>query len=114
MDDCLFCKIFSKKIPSDIVFENNRVIGFKDINPQAKIHLLFIHKNHTSNMNELIRKDPNDLIELMKAIEDYTTKEGLEKKNYRMVSNIGSDAGQSVFHTHIHILSGEKLGRFGK
>ena len=113
MEECLFCQIFSGQVPCEKVYENENVIGFKDISPQAPIHLLFIHKNHTENFNELGLKDSSGLLELSQAIVEYTEESGLKKAGYRIVTNIGTSSGQSVFHTHFHLLSGPRLGGFG-
>jgi len=113
MENCLFCKILKGEIPADKVFENENVIGFNDIAPQAPTHLLFIHKNHTANFNDITHNDPKGLVQVCEAIAEYTEKSGLKDAGYRVVSNIGETAGQSVFHTHFHILSAPRLGRFG-
>lgn len=113
MDDCIFCKIFNGTIPAEKVYEKNNVIGFRDINPAAPIHLLFIHKNHTKDFNDICNQDPQGLAELMKAISEYSEEKGLKDSGYRVVSNIGRPSGQSVFHTHFHVLSGARLGKFG-
>ncbi|MEA9356942.1 histidine triad nucleotide-binding protein [Bacteriovorax sp. PP10] len=110
--DCLFCKIVEGKIPASKTFENDNVIGFVDIHPQAKIHLLFVHKTHTADINEL-SGDPKSLGEIFQAITEYTKAQGLDKNGFRVVTNLGKHAGQTVFHTHFHVLSGEHLGRFG-
>lgn len=112
-NNCLFCKIVKGEIPAEKVYENKSVIGFKDIYPQAKIHLLFINKLHTENLNELVLKDPMQLVDLFEAISLFTEDSGLKEVGYRIVSNIGEKAGQSVFHSHIHVLSDESLGKFG-
>lgn len=114
MDDCLFCKIFKGEIPSTKVYEDLNVIGFQDLYPQSKIHLLFIHKEHSKNVNEMMGNDPKQISDVFSAIKNYSEKEGLEKDGgFRVVTNLGSLAGQTVFHTHFHVLSGEQLGRFG-
>lgn len=113
MDDCIFCKIVSGSIPAEKVYEKNNVIGFRDINPSAPIHLLFIHKNHTTDLNDICNNDTQGLLELMKAIKEYSDERGLKESGYRVVSNIGRSSGQSVFHTHFHVLSGARLGKFG-
>jgi histidine triad (HIT) family protein len=114
MSDCLFCKIINEEIPAEIIFENEKVIGFKDINPEAKVHLLFIHKSHSENLNEMARRDIKKVGEVFAAITEYTNKVGLEDSGYRVVTNIGKDGGQVIFHTHFHVLGGEKLsGKFG-
>lgn len=108
--DCLFCKIIKGEIPSTKIYEKGNVTGFVDIFPQAKIHMLFVHKDHSSNVNEM---SPHAIAEVYTAIAEYTTKEGLDKSGFRVVTNTGKNAGQTVFHTHFHLLSGEKLGHFG-
>ena len=112
MDNCLFCKIIKGEIPSTKVYEDDHVFGFVDIYPQAKTHLLFIHKVHTSNINEMA-DEPCTVGEAFQAIQKYTRSIGLDKNGFRVVTNLGPEAGQTVFHTHFHVLGGEKLGRFG-
>lgn len=113
MSDCIFCKIIKGEIPSTKIFENESVIGFKDLRPQAKIHQLFIHKNHTKDINDLAGNDPKQLADLFTAMKEYSEKEGLTKDGFRVVTNLGPHAGQTVFHTHFHLLAGEPLGHFG-
>lgn len=113
MSDCIFCKIVKGEIPSTKIFENETVIGFKDLRPQAKIHQLFIHKSHTHDINDLAKNDPKELSDVFNAIRTYTMNEGLEKGGFRVVTNLGPNAGQTVFHTHFHVLAGEPLGHFG-
>ncbi|MGE3609833.1 MAG: histidine triad nucleotide-binding protein [Bacteriovoracaceae bacterium] len=113
MVDCIFCKIIEGKIPSTKIFENDSVVGFKDLRPQSKEHYLFIHRRHTANINEMADSDPNQLVELFKAISDFTKSDGLIKNGFRVVTNQGPHAGQTVFHTHFHVLGGEPLGHFG-
>ncbi len=112
-DDCLFCKIIEEKIASEKVFENDLVLGFKDISPMAKEHYLFVHKGHSTDINNMIEKNPNQVIHIYKAINEFTSGTELEEKGFRVVTNMGPRAGQSVFHTHFHLLGGEQLGRFG-
>lgn len=113
MSDCIFCKIVEGKIPSTKIYEDEKVIGFKDLRPQAAIHQLFIHKMHTKDINELAKNDPAQLADLFHAIRLYTEKDGLTKDGFRVVTNQGPHAGQTVFHTHLHVLAGEPLGHFG-
>lgn len=112
MDNCIFCKIAKGEIPSKKVFENENVYAFQDLYPQAKIHLLFIHKKHTSHINQM-SDDPSTIGDVFKAISSYTHQEGLDREGFRVVTNLGPNAGQTVFHTHFHVLAGEKLGHFG-
>ncbi len=109
MDDCLFCKMVAGEIPCDKVFESDKVLGFKDIYPQARTHLLFIHKEHTSNVNQMSGEQIATIFEAIKT----HTEEGLVEAGFRIVTNFGSNAGQTVFHTHFHVLGGEKLSSFG-
>ena len=113
MNDCIFCKIVKGEIPSTKIFENETVIGFKDLRPQAAIHQLFIHKSHTKDINDLAKNDPKELSDVFNAIRTYTMQEGLDKVGFRVVTNQGANAGQTVFHTHFHVLGGEPLGHFG-
>lgn len=107
---CLFCKIIKGEIPSTKVFENEEVFAFRDIHPLAKEHILFIHKKHTENLLEM---NPKDVATLMSALIEYTKESSAFKKGARVVSNIGEHGGQGVFHTHFHLLGGERLKGFG-
>ncbi len=112
--DCLFCKIIKGDIPSTIIFENESILGFKDIYPQAKEHFLFISKKHSHDISDLMKTNPSDLTDIFQGIQDFTKGyEGL-KDGFRVVTNNGSLAGQTVFHTHFHVIGGEQLGSFGK
>lgn len=110
MSDCLFCKIIKGEIPSSKVFENENVYAFKDIAPMAKKHFLFISKNHSKNLNEM---DSEDIKNVMSAISEFTKSENMIDSGYRVVTNIGKEGGQTVFHTHFHVLGGEQLRGFG-
>ncbi len=109
--DCIFCKIANKEIPSDIVFENERVVAFRDINPVAPVHILVIPKAHVASVQELDEKHYGDLTEIFKAIKEIAVKEGIDKSGYRVITNCGKDGGQEVFHLHFHILGGESIGK---
>ena len=111
--DCLFCKIAAGKIPSTKVFENEKVFAFKDLHPSASHHYLFIHKGHTKDVNDLVASEPQQMAEIFLAIREVTQKEGLDQSGFRVVTNRGPHAGQSVFHTHFHVLGGEPLKGFG-
>lgn len=113
MSDCLFCKIIKGEIPATKIYEDDKVIGFQDLRPQAKVHLLFIHKSHTKNLNDMMEKDPNQSSDVLGAIARHAEREKLVGPGYRVVTNIGPHAGQTVFHTHFHLLGGESLGHFG-
>jgi histidine triad (HIT) family protein len=111
-DSCLFCKIIKGEVPSKMAFETDQIYAFHDIIPQAKTHILVVHKKHSANVVEM-SKDPQSLVEVFTAISEYAHSSGLEKTGFRIVTNCGPDAGQTVFHTHFHILGGEELKRFG-
>ncbi|HXH74294.1 MAG TPA: HIT domain-containing protein [Bacteriovoracaceae bacterium] len=112
--DCIFCKIVEGTIPSTRVFENESVMAFVDLMPHASKHYLFIHKNHTTDINDMMENDPDQVKSVFKAIADYSKQSGLDQKGFRVVTNLGPHAGQTVFHTHFHLVGGEQLGRFGR
>jgi histidine triad (HIT) family protein len=112
--DCIFCKIIQGSIPSTKIFENDQVFAFKDLGPQAQTHYLFIHKRHTRHVNEMVDSDAEQLIDIFRAIKDVSQSEGLDQNGFRVVTNLGANAGQTVFHTHFHLLGGQPLGRFGR
>lgn len=112
--DCIFCKIVEGKIPSTRIFENDQVIGFKDLHPLAAKHFLFVHKKHTRDVIEMMEQDPAQISAIYAAVSEFAKKEGLTDSGLRVVTNIGAHGGQTVFHTHFHVLGGEQLGRFGK
>lgn len=102
MEDCIFCKIIDGKFNTEFIYENEYAVVFKDINPKADIHLLVVPKKHVESLNEL--DDEFLLGKLLMTVKDVTKK--LSIKSYRTVINTGKEAGQEVFHLHIHILSG--------
>lgn len=103
MDNCIFCKIIAGDFNTEFIYENEYAVVFKDINPKADIHLLVVPRTHVESLNEL--NDENLLGKLMMTVKETTRKLGI--KSYRTVINTGKEAGQEVFHLHIHILSGE-------
>ena len=107
--DCLFCSIVEGKIPADKVFENNELLAFRDISPQAPTHILIIPKIHLSTLNDL-KKDHELLVgKMIKCASDLAKKEGIDSKGYRTVFNCNSDGGQAVYHIHLHLLGGRQL-----
>ncbi|MDD3818963.1 MAG: histidine triad nucleotide-binding protein [Actinomycetota bacterium] len=109
MEDCLFCKIIHKEINSNIVFENDNVLIFKDISPQAPVHLLAVPKKHISSILEIEKLDSDIIKELMEAIARVALEMGLDKEGFRVVTNTGRGAGQSVDHLHFHIMGKRKF-----
>ena len=108
MNGCLFCKIAAGEIPSAKVYEDEKFYSFLDINPQAKVHALIIPKEHYADMAELSKKDPALAGEMLKTACLVAEQLGL-KNGFRLITNTGADARQSVRHTHVHILGGEEL-----
>jgi histidine triad (HIT) family protein len=104
MDDCLFCKIINGEIKSDIIFENDYVLAFKDINPKAPVHLLVVPKKHISSILEIDKLSSVELIEMINSIASLAKELGLQKDGFRVVTNTGQGAGQSVAHLHFHIM----------
>src|SRR5947209_8380797 len=111
--ECLFCKIVAGDIPSTAVFETATTYAFRDINPQADVHVLVVPRNHHVDAAALASEDPALLAEVMLAGAEVAKQEGIEESGYRLVFNTGPDAGRTVFHAHLHVLGGEQLGLFG-
>jgi len=109
MKDCLFCKIVNREINSDIVYENEHVMVFKDINPVAPVHLLIIPKKHVSSIMEIDKLKGSEINEIMEIIKNIARDMSLDEKGFRVVTNIGPGAGQSVDHLHFHILGQRKF-----
>jgi histidine triad (HIT) family protein len=112
--DCLFCKIISGDIPSTAVYETGTAYAFRDINPQAEIHVLVVPRNHHEDAASLATDDPALLADLVTVGAEVARQEGIEESGYRLVFNTGDDAGRTVFHVHLHVLGGERLGPFGR
>lgn len=106
---CLFCKIIDKKIPASIVHEDEYSIAFEDINPKAPVHLLIVPKKHIADIHSITVADREIVGHLFFVARTLAAKKGLEKNGYRMVINNGHDAGQTVFHIHLHLLSGRSF-----
>ena len=104
---CLFCRIILGEIPADIVFRNDNVVAFNDINPQAPTHVLLVPTLHVENAAELAQLSPTITAELFSAAAAIATQRGLS--GHRTLFNTGADAGQSVFHAHLHLLGGRAL-----
>jgi histidine triad (HIT) family protein len=107
--DCIFCKIVQGTIPSSKVYEDDLVIAFHDIQPQAPVHLLVIPKKHIATMNDCEESDKALLGHVLLAAQRVAREAGLEEQGYRLVNNCGANAGQIVYHIHWHVLGGEKL-----
>jgi histidine triad (HIT) family protein len=108
--DCLFCRIVSGEINADVIYENDQVIAFRDINPQAPTHVLVIPRKHIATVNELEDVDRDIAGALHLAARDIAKQEGIAEDGFRTVMNCNSAAGQTVFHIHLHVLGGRELG----
>jgi histidine triad (HIT) family protein len=109
MADCLFCKIINREIAGSIVYEDPRVLAFNDINPQAPTHVLIVPKRHIASLNELATED-NELVgELVRRAGLIAKDRGISAAGYRTVFNTNRDAGQTVFHIHLHLLGGRAM-----
>jgi len=109
MENCLFCKIAAGDIPSSIVYQDEHVVAFRDTDPKAPQHILFIPRRHLSSMNDLTSEDAQVLTHIFLTAKQIAHESGLEQ-GYRFLTNTGPDGGQSIFHLHFHLLGGRKLG----
>lgn len=110
MEYCLFCKIVKGEIPSTKVYEDEFVYAFKDINPEAPVHILVIPKKHIGSINKIEKEDEELIGKIFTTIKKVAKDQGIAESGYRVVSNCGKDAGQTVMHLHFHILGGKTLG----
>ncbi len=109
MEDCIFCKIINKEIPASIVFEDEKMIAFNDINPQAPIHILLIPREHFASLNDIPKEKKNILSHLLLKARQIAQEKGIAEKGYRIVLNTEKDSGQEVFHIHFHLLGGRRM-----
>lgn len=110
MADCLFCKIIAGEIPSEKVYEDGEVIGFKDIHPKGPVHILFMPKKHYATLNDIPESELSIITKIFAAIRKTAMLQGVAQTGYRTLINTHKDAGQEVFHVHWHLIGGKKLG----
>lgn len=110
MEDCLFCKIIKKEIPSTIVYEDEEILAFRDINPVAPVHVLVIPKKHINSLINLNKEDEEIVGKIYTVINKIANQEGIAQKGFRVIVNCGEDGGQEVQHLHFHLIGGQKLG----
>ena len=110
--DCLFCRIVAKEIPADLVAETERTVAFRDISPQAPTHVLVVPRDHHADLATCVAADPGLVADVFAAAADVARAEGLDG-GYRLLTNTGDDAGQTVHHLHVHVLGGRALGALG-
>ena len=106
--DCLFCSIASKYIPSQLKYEDELVVAFKDINPQAPVHFLVVPKLHVNSLDQINEAHDGLIAHIMRLIPSLVSEQGVEN-GYRVVNNCGSDGGQTVGHIHFHVLGGREM-----
>ncbi len=109
MSDCLFCKIIAGEIPSTKVYEDEKVYAFRDINPQAPVHVIVVPKMHIASANEITEENADCVAACLQAMPKIAKAEGLED-GYRIINNCGAAAGQTVMHLHFHLVGGRNLG----
>lgn len=109
MENCIFCKIVSKEIPSKIVFEDDKVIVFHDINPKAPVHVQLIPKEHIASLNEINEANSHVAAHIAQLIPQIARQLGIAQSGYRVIVNCGRDGGQEIAHLHYHLLGGRSL-----
>jgi histidine triad (HIT) family protein len=109
MADCLFCRIIKREIPASIVYEDDRILAFNDINPQAPTHVLVVPKRHIESLNDLMAGDDAIVGEVVRRAAAIAKDRGVSAGGYRAVFNTNRDAGQTVFHIHLHLLGGRRM-----
>ena len=110
MENCIFCKIINREVPSEIVYEDDEIIAFRDIHPCAPVHVLVIPKKHISSLVELQEEDEKVIGRIYTVINKIAEKENILEKGYRVIINCGEDGCQDIKHIHFHLLGGKKLG----
>ena len=112
-DNCLFCKIASKQIPADLVYEDGQVLAFKDISPQAPVHQLIIPKQHITTLNDVDIDHRGLLGHMVFTATQLAAEQNLSEPGFRLIMNCNQDGGQTVFHIHLHLLGGRQLTHLG-
>ena len=106
---CIFCRIAARQVPAEILRESEHVVAFRDTNPQAPSHILLIPKEHVESIADIADKDGAILAEMMQAATHLAKADGIAESGWRLVTNVGPNAGQSVFHLHFHLLGGRRM-----
>lgn len=109
MEDCIFCKIVRGEIPSTVVYENDDVLAFEDINPMAPVHVVVIPKKHIATLMDVKGDEMDTMGSIISAVQEVAKIKGIDEKGFRMVVNCNEEGGQLVFHLHIHVLGGKRL-----
>ena len=106
---CIFCKIAAHEVPTEIVHENDRIVAFRDMDPKAPTHILLIPKEHIESISDIEDRHGGMLADIAQAATHLAKADGIDKSGWRLVTNVGPDAGQSVFHLHVHLLGGRPM-----
>ncbi|MEF2247262.1 MULTISPECIES: histidine triad nucleotide-binding protein [unclassified Paenibacillus] len=109
--DCIFCKIIEGTLPSKKVYESDTVVAFHDIQPAAPVHIVIIPKKHIATMNDVEAVDGPIIADIFAAARQIAKELGIDEAGYRLINNVNKDGGQVVFHLHVHLLGGKKLGQ---
>jgi histidine triad (HIT) family protein len=109
MEACLFCRIAKKELPSKTAFEDDRVVAFHDISPQAPVHVLVVPRKHIATLNDVTAEDAELLAHMFDVAKKMAEQYGVDQKGYRTVFNVNAEAGQTVFHLHLHVIGGRRL-----
>ena len=107
--ECIFCRIAAREIPAEILHESDTVVAFRDTNPQAPVHILLITKEHIPSAAEIESRHGNALAALVQAASHLADAEGISAGGWRLVTNVGTDGGQTVYHLHFHLLGGRSM-----
>lgn len=110
MNDCIFCKIIGRELPSTVVYENEDILAFEDINPVAPVHVVVVPKVHISSINELGESDAHYIAKMFLVAKEVAKIKGISEDGFRIINNCGKNGGQTVFHLHLHVIGGKNLG----
>lgn len=108
--DCIFCKIVAGEIPATVALDRERVLAFRDIAPAAPVHVLVVPKEHVSDVRTVAPQHGSLLVEMIDAANEVARADGIDGSGYRLIFNVGADAGQTIFHLHLHVVGGKPLG----
>lgn len=108
--DCLFCKIINREIPSDFLYEDDNFVVFKDINPQAPVHLLLVPKKHIRSINDIQQEDDTIISGLFYIAKQMAEEQGINESGYKLLFNVEKGGGQEIFHIHLHLIGGWQTG----
>ncbi|HYT30541.1 MAG TPA: histidine triad nucleotide-binding protein [Actinomycetota bacterium] len=110
LSGCPFCRIVTKEVPAEVVHSSDHILAFRDARPVAPVHILLVPKEHVESIAELNDKDTGRLAELVRAAVHLAKAERIDRSGWRLLTNVGPDGGQSVFHLHFHLLGGRRMG----